>query len=278
MLRSLEPSQSSPVKLEEWFSKRPVFTLDEVRAWLDRRYSQNERTRESLLSYHLKAGHLVRVKRGLYAVVPPGSAPETTPVDPWLVAAKSAEDSVLAYHTALELHGKARSVFEKFYFQTSKPVRTTTFRGHRFVGVLFPKPLRERGREFFATTIMERSGIEYRATSLERTLVDLHARPDLGGGWEEIWRSLESVEYFDLDLIADYVELLSNRTTAAKVGWFLERHAEALMVEERHLERLRKLRPKQPHYMERSRPGTLVGNWNLVVPKALFNHSGEEPA
>ncbi len=57
-------------------------------------------------------------------------------------------------------------------------------------------------QEFFGTTVMERAGIEFRATGLERTLVDLHARPDLGGGWEEIWRSLESVEYFDLDLIA----------------------------------------------------------------------------
>ena len=265
------------MKLEDWFSKRPVFTLDEVRALLDRGYSRNERTRESILSYHLRTGHLVRVRRGLYAAVPPGGDPETAPVDPCLVAAKSTEDSVLAYHTALELHGKARSVFETFYYQTGKPVRTTTFRGRRFVGVLFPKPLRERGREFFATTVMERAGIEFRATSLERTLVDLHARPDLGGGWEEIWRSLESVEYFDLDLIAEYVELLGNRTTAAKVGWFLERHAEALMVEERHLERLRKLRPKQPHYLERNRPGALVRDWNLVVPRALFGWESRVP-
>lgn len=265
------------MKLEEWFSKRPVFTLDEVRALLDRGYSRNERTRESILSYHLRAGRLVRVRRGLYAVVSRGDDPKTAPVDPFLVAAKSAKDSVLAYHTALELHGKARSVFETFYFQTGKPVRTTTFRANRYVGVLFPKPLRESGREFFGTTVLERAGIEFRAASLERTLVDLHARPDLGGGWEEIWRSLEAVEYFDVDSIAEYVELLGNRTTAAKVGWFLERHAESLMVEERHLERLRKLRPKQPHYMERSRPGTLVGDWNLVVPKALFDRSGEEP-
>lgn len=244
---------------------------------MDCGYSRNERTREAILSYHLKARHLVRIRRGLYAVVPPGAEPTTAPVDPWLVAAKLAEDSVLAYHTALELQGKARSVFETFYFQVGKPVRTTTFREQRFIGVLFPKSLRELGQEFFATKVMERAGIEFRVTTLERTLVDLHARPDLGGGWEEIWRSLESVEYFDLDLIAEYVELLGNRTTAAKVGWFLERHAQALMVEERHLERLRKLRPKQPHYMERNRPGTLVGNWNLVVSKALLDLATEEP-
>ena len=65
-------------------------------------------------------------------------------------------------------------------------------------------------------------------TGLERTLVDVLNRPDLTGSWEEIWRSLESVEFFDLDKVAEYVHLLGNATTAAKVDFFLEQHREAL--------------------------------------------------
>ena len=70
-----------------------------------------------------------------------------------------------------------------------------------------------------------------RLTSLDRTLVDVLHRPDLAGGWEEVWRSLESVEYFDLDSVLEYALLLENATTAAKVGFFLEQHREPLMVE-----------------------------------------------
>ncbi len=44
------------------------------------------------------------------------------------------------------------------------------------------------------------------------------------GGWEEIWRSLETVEFFDLDRIVEYVLLLGNATTASKVGYYLEEH------------------------------------------------------
>ncbi len=33
-----------------------------------------------------------------------------------------------------------------------------------------------------------------RVTAFERTLVDVLDAPDLGGGWEEVWRSLEMVE------------------------------------------------------------------------------------
>jgi len=107
-------------------------------------------------------------------------------------------------------------------------------------------------------------------------LVDVLDRPDLSGGWEEAWRSLESIEYFDLDLVVEYVKLLDNRTTAAKVGFYLQQHTEALMVEERHLKPLRRLRPAQPHYLERGKSGKLVSDWNIVVPPFLDEKAWED--
>ncbi|MCD4824736.1 MAG: transcriptional regulator, partial [Phycisphaerae bacterium] len=226
----------------------------------------------------LRKGHLLRIRRGLYAVVPLGSESETCPVDPYLIAGKLADDAVLAYHTALEFYGKGHSVFERYYFQSRKSVRPTTFRSYRFERVPFQKSLRSKGKEHFATKTVERSGIDVRLASLERTLVDLLDRPKLGGGWEEIWRCLESVEYFDLDLVIEYTQLLDNATIAARVGYYLEQHSESLMVEERHLKPLRKLRPKQPHYLERGKSGKLVSNWNLVVPTSIIERTWEEIA
>lgn len=266
------------MKLQELYATQPVLTLDELRAHLDEGYSRNKRSRESLVAYHLREGHLLQIRRGLYAVVPPGRDPHNCPVDPYLVAARSAVDAVLAYHTALEVHGKAHSVFERFFYQSAKALRPWTFRTCRFECVLFPKALRDTGNETFATTTVDRSGLEVRVASLERTLVDLLDRPDLGGDWEEIWRSLESIEYFDLDLVTRYVQLLDKKTTAAKVGYYLQQHAEALMVEDHHLEPLRKLRPKQPHYLQRGQSGRLVSDWNLVVPLTLVERAwGEIP-
>ncbi len=105
-------------------------------------------------------------------------------------------------------------------------------------------------------------------------------RPDRGGGWEEVWRSLESVEYFDLDLVVEYALLLGNATTIAKVGFFLDQHRESLMVEKRHLRPLRAHRPRSPHYLDRStrEPGQLIADWNLVVPlQVLERRWGEVP-
>ena len=124
----------------------------------------------------------------------------------------------------------------------------------------------------------DRSGMEIRITGLERTFVDVLNRPDLSGSWEEIWRSLETIEYFDLDKVTEYTLLLENATTTAKVGFFLDQHRESLMVEDTHLKAFNNLRPRQPHYMERSRrkSGRLVSAWNLVVPEEIIHRSWEE--
>ncbi len=45
--------------------------------------------------------------------------------------------------------------------------------------------------------------------------MDVLDRPDLGGGWEEIWRSLEMVEFFDLDVVIKYTLLLENAPTSS---------------------------------------------------------------
>jgi hypothetical protein len=97
-------------------------------------------------------------------------------------------------------------------------------------------------------------------------------------GAHQIWRSLESVEFFDLDKVSLYIDLLGNATTAAKVGFYLEQHRESLMVDEAHLKTFRDRRPRQPHYLERShrKAGRFVAAWNLVVPEEVYGRSWEE--
>lgn len=258
-----------------FFQNHPVFTIEEFEQHQAVRGGGGPRAREALLAYYKKTGRIVRVRRGLYAVVPTGAAPDSYPVDPFLVASKLTEDAVLSYHTALEFHGWAYSVQEHFTYSASRPLRPFRFRFNLFRGVQFPKALTRLGKESFGVLAAEHAGMEVRVTSLERTLVDLLDRPDLSGGWEEIWRSLESIEFFDLDKVVEYAILLRNATTAAKVGFFLDQHRESLMVEDRQLKALQHLRPRQPHYLNRSRreSGRLVSEWNLVIPTEVLDRA-----
>jgi len=266
------------LKLNAFFSRHPVFTVPELDRFLQKAGTDNKWTRKALLAHHRKQGRILPVRRGLYAVIPPGASADTFPVDPYLLATKMTHDAVLGYHTALEFHGKAYSVFERFYYLTGRQSLPVRFRSNEFRGVLFPKRLQIKGKELFGVERADRAGLDVRVTSLERSSVDILDRPDLGGGWEEIWRSLESVEFFDLEKIVEYTLLLENATTAAKVGYFLEEHRDSLMVEESHLMPLRELRPRQPHYLDRAhrKEGRLVKDWNLVVPKAVVERSWAE--
>jgi len=266
------------MKTEGFFRRRPVFTNEELAQFLASRRAHGPRTLESLLAYYTKTGRVVRVRRGLYAVVPAGATPETYSFDPFLLTAKLTKDAVLAYHTALEIHGKAYSTHQYLAYLSNRPLRPLAFRSQLFRGVKFPQKLLRKGKENYGVVEMDRVGLEIRVTSLERTLVDVMNRPDLSGTWEEIWRSLESVEFFDLDKVVEYALLLENATTAAKVGFFLEQHRETLMVDDVHLKPLRDLRPQQPHYLERRRrkAGRLAKGWNLVVPKDVFERTWAE--
>ena len=266
------------VKHEAFFRRHPVFTGEELAVHLASRGAVGSRGQEALLAYYTRAGRVLRVRRGLYAVVPPGAQRESYSVDPYLIAGKLTPDAVLSHHTALEFHGRAYSAWNQLIYSASRPVGALTFRSHRFLGAKFPEALRRSGSERFDVVVSERSGVRVRVTSLERTLVDVLNRPDRSGGWEEIWRSLESVEFFNFERVVKYVLLLGNATTAAKVGFFLEQHRDSLMVEERHLRRLRGQRPGQPHYLDRNqrKPGCLVAGWNLVVPNDVLERSWGE--
>lgn len=205
------------------------------------------------------------------------SQSDTAP-DPYLIASRMAPDAVLAYHSALAFFGKAHSHRSVLTYLTAKAARAARFREFTFRGVRYPKPLRSERERQLGIRSEDRQGLTLRVTGLERTLVDVLDRPDLSGGWEEIWRSLESVEYFDLDAVIEYAISLRNATTSAKVGFYLEQHRESLMVEERHLDRLRARRPRGRHYLTRGRAkeGRLVSGWNLIVPEAILRRSWEE--
>ena len=262
----------------DFFATHPVFTHAEYVA-AHTATGRSSRTSNNLLAMHLRAGRLVRVRRGLYAAVPPGVDPQHATVDPYLVASKLADDAAVAYHAALQFHGKAYSVWHRFHYVTGARAKPTRFRALEFLPAQAPVAVRSLPDLGGGVVEHRHAGGVVRATSLERTLVDVLDRPDRAGGWEEVWRSLEMVEFFDLDAVADYALKLGTALTVARVGFYLEQHRDALMVDDQHLEALQRHAPAQPLYLDSKREsGRLVSGWNLVVPERVLERSWEEAA
>lgn len=264
--------------LSTFITQNHIFTIDEIKKYYC--ISGKSSTLKNLLGYHLRCGHLIHIRRGLYYTVPKGVDSENCPVDPYLVTSKLAQDSVLAYHTALAYLGGLYTVRNDFVFLTQTKVKTPfTFREVVFHASSVPSNLVSAKSFGFGVQSSDHLGHKILVTNLERTLVDVLDRPSLTGSWEEIWRSLEGVEYFNLDQVLQYALLLGNATTIAKLGFFLEMHQERLMVQDCHLEELHSHCPSKPHYLERSQKQhqKLIKKWNLIVPIELINRNWEEP-
>jgi predicted transcriptional regulator of viral defense system len=263
------------MKTQTFLNRKTIFDLRDFDDFYLRERSGKTASGRMLLKYYLGTGRIKQVRKGLYLSVPPG---RPTGADPYLISAKMAADSVVAFHTAMQFHGKVYTVRNDYVCCSHSRVRPFEYNGQAFRAVLFPRALLANGQEMFGVEQAESQGEPLRVTSLERTMVDMLQRPDLSGGWKEVWRSLEMVEYYYLDKVIEYVELLGNSTTAAKVGMFLDQHREQLMVEPSYLERLKTLRPKSPHYIERSYKGgsKFLPDWNLVVPDYVSDRRWEE--
>ncbi len=263
----------------DFFATHPVFTHEEYLAAHQSRGPRSHRTADSLLARHLEAGRILHIRRGLYATVPAGTPPETVQVDPFLLATELAPDATVAYHAALQFWGKSYSVWHRFAVLTRSHLRALSFQGNEFLGVQPPRALRGMRDLGGGLTEEPYAGGTVRVTTFERTMVDVMDAPDLGGGWEEVWRSLEMVEFFELDAVVKYTLLLGSALTTARVGFFLEQHRETLFVEDRHLHPLRARAPRQPRYLDRTREaGRLVKPWNLVVPERVLHRAWAEVA
>lgn len=270
-------SANQKMRPVDFFARHPVFRFEEFAAVHSGEGRRSRQTTAAVLKQHVAAGGLVHVRRGLYAAVPRGSDPASFPVDPYLLATRLAEDSVVVGHAALQFHGRAYSLWSRFHYLTRGRQRRFTFRDQEFVPVQAAAELRVRPDLGGGVVEHRHAGGVARVASLERTLVDVLDAPDRSGGWEEVWRSLEMVEYFDLDAVLAYAGLLGSALTAARVGFFLEQHRESLMVEAHHLDAFRALAPTQPRYFDaRQEPGKLSKGWNLIVPTQVLTRSWAE--
>ncbi len=267
------------MKLLPFLVHHPVFRLEELEAFLHARGTDNEHTIQALIAYHIAQGHILRIRRGLYASVPIGSSPDEQVVDPYLVASRLADDAVIAYHSALQFHGKAYSLHHRHYYLAKQRLRPFSFQGQEYVAVTQPKTPGAVDDPDPGIEQISHRGLSVRVTSLERTLVDVLAEPDKGGGWEELDRSLEMIEFVDLDAVVDYTLRFQNAAIAARVGYYLERRQQEWMVDATYLERLASCAPRQPRYLDRRRfpSGRLVKPWNLIIPPSLLDRSWEEP-
>lgn len=250
----------------------PVFRVEDFVAAHAGVGERSPSTSLTMLKRGVVSGCYLHLRRGLYAVVPPGVAPERAVVDPFLLACAHTPDAVVAFHAALELHGRAYSSWSRVHVWTRHRSKPWTWREVEIIPVL------ETVEDAPGKVTRPHAGGVVRVTTLERTLVDVLDQPDKGGGWEEILRSVAMIEFVDVDAVVADTLARGRALTAARVGWVLGLRRDAWHVGEEVLAALRARRPTTPSYLDASRsPGRLDPTWNLIVRAPLAGVTEEVP-
>src|SRR5438128_7591617 len=109
-MRAMKPR----VSLTQFAQSSPLFTLEE----LGYRYGKKKPTRSVRnMLYRLKRqGRVRQLTKGVYA-----GALATASANRYGVPSKLRKDAVVAFHSALELHGVANQVFQTVYYLSVRP-------------------------------------------------------------------------------------------------------------------------------------------------------------
>ena len=229
----------------------------------------------NVLSKYAKRRHIRKLRNKLYTVLPEGSNAKSFMPSPLLIAAKSANDSVLSYSSALSFYGMARSQAFTYPYLSKKRGRHYRLGRDSFQPSLPPKNLKDAYD--FGVITQNLWNTPVRVVCKERLLVDSLDRLNLTGGWEEISNAFQYEDSLNWETLLEYLAILDNPATSARVGFFLDRFQSEMNVPDYVLEKIAAMKPAHAEYFYRNyRKGHLNKKWNLYVTDEMDKDPEEE--
>jgi predicted transcriptional regulator of viral defense system len=253
---------------DTYLARNPVFTLSQVSEAMGRGRARAQ----SWAKYHLGTGRLRGVERSTYAVVPPGTDPDSFLPDRFLVAAALRPDGIFAYHSALELLGAAHSAWHVAVVLSDRRRRAVELGSDRIEFHEHPAKLRFAGSPLLGTLRLPYRMVTVTTAGPERTLVEGFRLPRLVGGLEELVESAGGFPALDFEALMLVLRAFDQKALYAAIGWFLERYQRVFYVPDELLLELERERPVSPYYLPRrlrGQGGVHLRRWNLVLAETV---------
>jgi predicted transcriptional regulator of viral defense system len=247
-------------KIYKDFYNQKVFSSQELRE----RYKKTNTLGSIRILLHncKKSGYVGSVKRGLYYIIPQESSKKNYIVDKYLIASKLSPTAVIAYHSALELHGVAQSAFNRVFILTQQRIQQSKFQGTTFVPI--------QGNLSFGKTTIIRENVSIRVADRERTLIDGIDRLKYAGGLEEYLKSIESFPSVNFERIEEYLKKYNKVSLYAKVGFVLSLFKKRWALPEDVRRRLRSNIKAKVYYLAQMKAESVFDKeCNLMVPKKI---------
>lgn len=214
-----------------------------------------------LLADMTTRGLLVRLKSGLYSVIPYDQNPDDYVPNWHLIAGNLAGEAnfYIGYYSALELHSLITQPSFREQIVVDKQIKPTTqnILGHKFQ-FIYHNP-----QHFFGIKpIWVDSFNKVPCSDLEKTLVDSLYKPEYSGGITEIAKALfKSRENIDYNKLLDYCIKFNAQSVIKRLGLLLE----MLKINHPILEQLQKRKTPSIVLLEPSyeRTGKINTKWSV---------------
>ncbi|MBS1656011.1 MAG: transcriptional regulator [Bacteroidetes bacterium] len=214
-----------------------------------------------LLSDMTARGLLLRLKNGLYCIIPYDQDASTYFPNSHLIAKHLAAGTnfYLGYYSAMEIHSLITQPALREQIVVDKQIKPSALKikGHKFQFIYHNKD------HFFGIkNIWIDNFNKVPCSDLEKTFIDCLYKPDYAGGVTEIAKALfKSKEKIDYEKLFDYCKKFKTQSVIKRLGFLLE----VLDIHNPIIEKLQQLKTATVILLEPSyeKKGELIDKWNV---------------
>lgn len=221
----------------------------------------SESALKELLSDMVKRGLLMRLKKGLYYVIPYEQEASSFMPDWHLLAEHLTRgiDHYIGYYSAMQIHNLITQPSLKEQIVVAKQVKPSTL---KVKDVSFQFIYHNTDHFFGATKIWIDSFNRVVCSDLEKTIIDCLFKPNYAGGIVEIARAIHSSkDKIKFDLLLEYAQRFNSQAVIKRLGFLLE----TLEINSGITEKLQKTRSVSYVLLDTELPksGKMISRWSI---------------
>lgn len=216
---------------------------------------------KELLSDMTKRGLLMRLKKGIYYIIPYEANAENFMPDWHLIAEHVVKGAkhYIAYYSALQIHNLITQPSLKEQIAVSKQLRPSVL---KIKNVSFQFIYHNPKHFFGAKKIWIDNFHKVQCSDLEKTIVDCLFKPDYSGGIVEIAKAIHLAKNkINFDTLLDYTRKFNSQAVIKRLGFLLE----LLEINSPVISKLQKRKTASYILLDTELPGEgkMISRWSI---------------
>ena len=214
-----------------------------------------------LLSDMTRRGLLMRLKNGVYCIIPYEQNAETFMPDWHLIAEHLVNDAkqYIGYYSALQIHNLITQPSLKEQIVVSKQIRPSEI---KIIEVPFQFIYHNDKHFFGSKKIWIDSFNKVMCSDLEKTFIDCLFKPDYAGGIVEVARAIyASKDKLKYDILLEYAKKFDSQAVIKRLGFLLE----TLDINTHIIEELQQMKTASYVVLDTELPktGKRISRWSI---------------